>query len=172
MIQPATSPFLSVPAAPSAERALVTVIPVYNESLIIGSVVLQTRQHIDRVMVADDSTLNRVFFGNLEQPKPKYNPNIGFGTPAEHTGKTLSGIEKPLIQENLDNSDIPRSVIAGLEAARWERVLPGHFPEIAHSREGAVEKGEALVKNMFNGGSVIAKREELYRQVIQYGMMN
>ena len=46
-------------AAPSGSPALVAVIPAYNEGLVIGSVALQTKQHVDRVIVVDDGSTDR-----------------------------------------------------------------------------------------------------------------
>ena len=46
-------------AAPSGSLALVAVIPAYNEGLVIGSVTLQTKQHVDRVIVVDDGSTDR-----------------------------------------------------------------------------------------------------------------
>ena len=40
-------------------RTVVAVIPAYNEGLVIGSVVLQARQHADRVIVVDDGSSDR-----------------------------------------------------------------------------------------------------------------
>jgi len=40
-------------------RTLAVVIPAYNEGLVIGSVVLQARQHADHVIVVDDGSLDR-----------------------------------------------------------------------------------------------------------------
>ena len=63
MMQPATPQPLSCPesvhAAPSPEPGLAAIIPAYNEGLVIGSVVLQARQHADRVIVVDDGSSDR-----------------------------------------------------------------------------------------------------------------
>ena len=45
------------PAPPPVELA--AVIPAYNEGLVIGSVVLQAKQHVDRVIVVDDGSTDR-----------------------------------------------------------------------------------------------------------------
>jgi len=62
-MQPAIFQFLSclesVHAAPSPEPGLAAIIPAYNEGLVIGSVVLQARQHADRVIVVDDGSSDR-----------------------------------------------------------------------------------------------------------------
>ena len=63
MMQPATPQPLSCPesvhAAPSPEPGLAAIIPAYNEGLVIGSVVLQARQHADRVIIVDDGSGDR-----------------------------------------------------------------------------------------------------------------
>jgi len=40
-------------------KRIAVIIPAYNEGLVIGSVVLQARQHADRVIVVDDGSLDR-----------------------------------------------------------------------------------------------------------------
>ncbi|WP_292520550.1 glycosyltransferase family 2 protein [Methanoculleus sp.] len=42
-----------------ASRTLAAIIPAYNEGLVIGSVVLQAQQHVDRVIVIDDGSTDR-----------------------------------------------------------------------------------------------------------------
>ena len=46
--------------------------------------------------------MDRVFFEQLNLPKPKYNISVGSGTHAEETGKALIGIEKVLLMEQPD----------------------------------------------------------------------
>jgi len=46
-------------AQPDTIRTLVAIIPAYNEGLVIGSVVLQARQHADRVIVVDDGSKDK-----------------------------------------------------------------------------------------------------------------
>jgi glycosyltransferase involved in cell wall biosynthesis len=40
-------------------KGLIAVIPAYNEQIALGSVVLQVRQHVDRVIVVDDGSKDR-----------------------------------------------------------------------------------------------------------------
>jgi len=40
-------------------KGLIAVIPAYNEELVIGSVVLRTRQYVERVIVVDDGSADR-----------------------------------------------------------------------------------------------------------------
>lgn len=47
----------SVPAP--GEPGLAAVIPAYNEALVIGSVVLQAKKYVDRVIVVDDGSTDR-----------------------------------------------------------------------------------------------------------------
>jgi len=42
-----------------AQKGLYAVLPAYNEELVIGSVVLRTRQYVDRVIVVDDGSSDR-----------------------------------------------------------------------------------------------------------------
>ena len=41
------------------QKGLYAVLPAYNEELVIGSVVLRTRQYVDRVIVVDDGSTDR-----------------------------------------------------------------------------------------------------------------
>jgi len=41
------------------QKGLYAVLPAYNEELVIGSVVLRTRQYVDRVIVVDDGSSDR-----------------------------------------------------------------------------------------------------------------
>jgi len=41
------------------KKGLYAVLPAYNEELVIGSVVLRTRQYVDRVIVVDDGSTDR-----------------------------------------------------------------------------------------------------------------
>ena len=43
----------------TGEPKLAAVIPAYNEALVIGSVVLQAKKHVDRVIVVDDGSTDR-----------------------------------------------------------------------------------------------------------------
>ena len=42
-----------------AQKGIYAVLPAYNEELVIGSVVLRTRQYVDRVIVVDDGSADR-----------------------------------------------------------------------------------------------------------------
>jgi UDP-N-acetylglucosamine 2-epimerase (non-hydrolysing) len=64
--------------------------------------------------------LDKVFFDQLELPRPKYNIEVGSGSHAEETGKMLIGIEKILEEENPDIVLVEgdtNSVLAGALAA-------------------------------------------------------
>lgn len=43
----------------NSHSGLIAVIPAYNEQIAIGSVVLQVRQHVDRVIVVDDNSTDK-----------------------------------------------------------------------------------------------------------------
>ena len=57
--------------------------------------IIHTNQHYSKNM-------DKIFFEELNLPKPKYNLNIGSGTHGEQTGKMLIKIEKVLLKENPD----------------------------------------------------------------------
>jgi len=61
MIRPPEPQTLSHPESVPAlgESGLAAVIPAYNEGLVIGSVVLQAKKHVDRVIVVDDGSTDR-----------------------------------------------------------------------------------------------------------------
>ncbi|HJJ47883.1 MAG TPA: glycosyltransferase family 2 protein [Methanocorpusculum sp.] len=52
----AASQILSDCAFPEPKKGIVVLIPAYNESLVIGSVVLQAKQYADAVVVVDDGS--------------------------------------------------------------------------------------------------------------------
>ncbi|EHP83726.1 non-hydrolyzing UDP-N-acetylglucosamine 2-epimerase [Methanotorris formicicus] len=57
--------------------------------------IIHTNQHYSENM-------DRIFFEELNLPKPKYNLNIGSGTHGEQTGKMMIEIEKVILKENPD----------------------------------------------------------------------
>jgi len=66
-----------------------------NEKLKIAHLILHTGQHFDEEM-------SKLFFEQLEIPKPKYNLGISGGGQAEQTAKMLIGIEEVLLKEKPD----------------------------------------------------------------------
>jgi len=88
----------------------------------INYFVLHTGQHYSYNM-------DRVFFEQLELPKPKYNLDVGSGSHAEQTGKMLMGIENVLLRERpsivLVEGDT-NTVLAGALAAVKLGVKVGH----------------------------------------------
>ena len=73
--------------------------------------------------------LDKVFFDQLELPRPRYNIEAGSGTHAEETAKMLTGIEKILLEEKprlvLVEGDT-NSVLAGALAAAKLKRMVGH----------------------------------------------
>ena len=61
----------------------------------LGFFILHTNQHYSE-------NLDKIFFEQLELPKPKYNLKVGSGTHAEETGKALISIEIVLEKEKPD----------------------------------------------------------------------
>jgi glycosyltransferase involved in cell wall biosynthesis len=53
------SHIIFVPEGDIPPKGLVAVIPAYNEELVIGSVVLRTRQYVEQVIVVDDGSIDR-----------------------------------------------------------------------------------------------------------------
>lgn len=84
--------------------------------------ILHTGQHYSYNM-------DKVFFEQLELPKPGYNLDVGSGTHAEQTGKILMGIEKILKKENPDVVLVEgdtNTVVAGALAATKLHIKVGH----------------------------------------------
>jgi UDP-N-acetylglucosamine 2-epimerase (non-hydrolysing) len=82
--------------------------------------ILHTGQHYSY-------NLDKIFFEELELPKPKYNLDVGSGTHAEETGKMLIGIEKVLKEEKPDVVLIEgdtNTVLAGALAATKLHISP------------------------------------------------
>jgi len=73
--------------------------------------------------------LDKVFFDQLELPRPRYNLEAGSGTHAEETAKMLTGIEKILLNERPDFVLVEgdtNSVLAGALAAVKLGIRVGH----------------------------------------------
>jgi len=84
--------------------------------------IIHTNQHYSE-------KLDRIFFEELELPKPKYNLDIGSGTHAEQTGKALIEIEKVLIKGKPDIVLVEgdtNTVLAGALAATKLHIKVGH----------------------------------------------
>lgn len=98
--------------------------PIVRECVRLGQefFILHTGQHYSYFM-------DRIFFEQLELPKPKHNLNIGSGTHAEQTGKMLIEIEKTLIEEKPDTVLVEgdtNTVLAGALAAVKLGIEIGH----------------------------------------------
>jgi UDP-N-acetylglucosamine 2-epimerase (non-hydrolysing) len=84
--------------------------------------ILHTGQHYSY-------NLDRLFFEELNLPKPKYNLDVGSGTHAEETAKMLTGVETVLVEEKPDVVLVEgdtNSVLAGALAAVKLGVKIGH----------------------------------------------
>ena len=84
--------------------------------------ILHTGQHYSY-------NLDKIFFEDLELSEPKYNLDVGSGTHAEETGKTLMGIEKVLKEEKPDVVLVEgdtNTVLAGALAASKLHIKVGH----------------------------------------------
>lgn len=84
-------------------------------------VLIHTDQHYDH-------DLSRIFFDQLEIPKPNYHLDVGSGTHGEQTGQILERVEEVLLQENpqvvLVYGDTNTTLAGALAAAKlWIPVV-------------------------------------------------
>ncbi|MBM3282937.1 UDP-N-acetylglucosamine 2-epimerase (non-hydrolyzing) [Candidatus Gottesmanbacteria bacterium] len=85
--------------------------------------ILHTNQHYSE-------NLDKIFFEELELPKPKYNLGVGSGTHAQQTGKILIGAERVLAREKPDVVLVEgdtNTVLGGALAATKLHIKVGHI---------------------------------------------
>ena len=90
---------------------------------VFEEVVIHTGQHYDYEM-------NKIFFDELEIPKPKYHLEIGSGTHGYQTGEMIKKIEEVLIKEKPDLVLVygdTNSALAGTLVASKLHIKVGHI---------------------------------------------
>ncbi len=97
--------------------------------------------------------LDKIFFKELNLPKPKYNLNVGSGKHGEITGRMLSLIEEILIKETPDRVLVQgdtNTVLAGGLAARKLNIKVGHIEAglRSHDDEMPEEVNRILVDHL------------------------
>ena len=143
----------------------------------INEIIIHTGQHYDYEM-------SKIFFNQLNIPKPKYNLNIKSKYHGEKTGKMIEGIEKILIKERPDYTLVygdTNSTLAGALASKKlhipvihveaglrsyntkmpeeiNRVLTDHCSDILFTPSKLADqnlKKEGIKKNIINIGDVM-----------------
>lgn len=143
----------------------------------INEIIIHTGQHYDYEM-------SKIFFNQLNIPKPKYNLNIKSKYHGEMTGKMLLGIEKILLKERPDYTIVygdTNSTLAGALASKKlhipvihiesglrsfnkkmpeeiNRVLTDHCSDILFTPSKLADqnlKKEGIKKNIINIGDVM-----------------
>ena len=69
--------------------------------------------------------MDRVFFEELELPRPRYNLDVGSGSHAEQTGRIMVGVEEVLMKER------PEVVLGSRGYQHCDGRRPGGF-QAAH----------------------------------------
>lgn len=143
----------------------------------INEIIIHTGQHYDYEM-------SKIFFNQLNIPKPKYNLNIKSKYHGEMTGKMIEGIEKILIKERPDYTLVygdTNSTLAGALASKKlhipvihieaglrsyntkmpeeiNRVLTDHCSDILFTPSKLANqnlKKEGIKKNIINVGDIM-----------------
>ncbi|RLG14622.1 MAG: UDP-N-acetylglucosamine 2-epimerase (non-hydrolyzing), partial [Candidatus Nanohalarchaeota archaeon] len=85
-------------------KKIITIIGVRPQFIKSAQVSMGIRKYFNEVIVHTgqhyDKNMSKIFFEELDIPKPDYNLCIGSGNHGEQTGKMMTEIEKILIKEN------------------------------------------------------------------------
>lgn len=124
--------------------------------------ILHTGQHYSYNM-------DRVFFEQLELPRPEYNLEVGSGTHAEQTGKIMTGVEKILMQEKPDVVLVEgdtNTVLAGALAAAKLRINPFKiFGDVGGAHDAGARAEPVMGQSPIKVGHVEAGLRSYDRQM-------
>jgi len=115
-------------------QKIISIIGARPQFIKVSSLAKKLRREFNHVLVHTgqhyDYLMSKVFFKNLDIPKPKYNLEIGSSRHGEQTGKMLISLEKTILKEKpnlvLVYGDT-NSTLAGALAAAKLQIPLGHI---------------------------------------------
>jgi len=136
------------------------------ERLQVDYFILHTGQHYSYNM-------DHVFFEQLELPAPRYNLNIGSGTPGEQTGKILRGVEDILLKEKPDVVLVEgdtNTVLAGALAAVKLHIAVGHVEAGLRSYDRSMPEEINRVLTDHCSDLLFAPTKQAYQILLEEGI--